>query len=62
MVLDTDYHKKGRFRTVDNWIYTLAARDGAPQAVQVADRWHLLKNIGDALERMMYGTVANSRR
>lgn len=35
-------------------IYALAARDGAPQAVQVADRWHLLKNIGDALERMMY--------
>lgn len=35
-------------------IYALAARDGAPQAVQVADRGHLLKNIGDALERMMY--------
>ena len=35
-------------------IYALAARDGAPQAIQVADRWHLLKNIGDALERMMY--------
>ena len=35
-------------------IYALAARDGAPQAIQVAVRWHLLKNIGDALERMMY--------
>lgn len=35
-------------------IYALAARDGAPQAVQFADRGHLLKNIGDALERMMY--------
>lgn len=35
-------------------IYAMAARDGAPQARQVADRWHLLKNIGDALERMMY--------
>lgn len=34
--------------------YALAARDGAPQAIQVAERWHLLKNIGDALERMMY--------
>lgn len=38
----------------DRGIYALAARDGAPQAIQVADRWHLLKNIGDALERMMY--------
>ncbi|WP_407301307.1 transposase [Klebsiella quasipneumoniae] len=38
-------------------IHALAARDGAPQ-VQVADRWHLLKNIGDALERMMYRQYA----
>ena len=35
-------------------IYSMAAREGAPQARQVADRWHLLKNISDALERMMY--------
>ncbi|ELK8108277.1 ISL3-like element ISEc38 family transposase [Escherichia coli] len=35
-------------------VYATAAREGAPQARQVADRWHLLKNIGDALERMMY--------
>ena len=35
-------------------IYATAAREGAPQAKQVADRWHLLKNIGDAIERMMY--------
>ena len=35
-------------------IYAFAAREGAPQARQVADRWHLLKNIGDALERMMH--------
>lgn len=35
-------------------IYAMAARGGAPQARQVADHWHLLKNIGDALERMMY--------
>src|SRR5262249_18458829 len=31
--------------------YAEAARLGAPQAVQIADRWHLLKNLGEALER-----------
>ncbi len=35
-------------------VYATAAREGAPQARQVADRLHLLKNIGDAPERMMY--------
>ncbi|ENN7403749.1 ISL3 family transposase [Escherichia coli] len=35
-------------------VYATAAREGAPQARQVADRWQLLKNIGDAPERMMY--------
>ncbi|MFT3764791.1 MAG: ISL3 family transposase [Minicystis sp.] len=32
--------------------YAQGARAGAPDAVQVADRWHLLKNAGDALERV----------
>ena len=35
-------------------VYATAAREGAPQARQVADRWHLLKRIGDEPERMMY--------
>lgn len=31
--------------------YADGARQGAPQALQVADRFHLLKNVTDALER-----------
>lgn len=30
--------------------YTLAAKEAVPEAVQVADRWHLFKNLGDVLE------------
>ena len=35
--------------------YIQGATDGAPQAIQVADRWHLLKNMGEALKRMLDG-------
>lgn len=33
--------------------YAEGARLGAPQAQQVADRWHLLKNLTEALERVL---------
>ena len=33
--------------------YAQGASAGAPQAVQIADRWHLLRNLRDALERMI---------
>ncbi|HEY3740524.1 MAG TPA: ISL3 family transposase [Bryobacteraceae bacterium] len=33
--------------------YANAAANGAPQAMQVADRWHLLKNLREAVERLL---------
>jgi len=41
--------------------YAEAARQGAPDAVQVADRWHLLKNLAEALERCLL-RYASSRK
>ncbi len=33
-------------------VYAEGATVGAPQAKQVADRWHLLRNLGEAMERL----------
>lgn len=33
--------------------YIKGATEGAPHAVQVADRWHLLSNLRDAVERLL---------
>jgi Transposase len=33
--------------------YAQAATEGASRAVQVADRWHLLKNLREAVERVL---------
>ena len=33
--------------------YAEAARTAAPRAIQVADRWHLLRNVVEALQRLL---------
>lgn len=35
------------------WAYARGTSDGAPQALQVTDRWHLLKNMRETLERVL---------
>jgi len=39
-------------------VYASAASRGAPGAMQVADRWHIVHNLADALERMAVRVLA----
>jgi transposase len=39
-------------------VYASAATRGAPDAMQVADRWHIVHNLADALERMAVRVLA----
>jgi transposase len=43
-------------------VYASAARRGAPNALQVADRWHLTHNLADALERFAVRVLAALRK
>ena len=42
--------------------YIKGATIGAPQAVQVADRWHLLRNLSDAVRRLVDRLAGRIRR
>jgi transposase len=42
--------------------YQAAATQAAPQALQIADRWHLLKNLGDALQTLLTRHTAALRK
>ncbi len=42
--------------------YASAALSGAPQAIQCADRFHILKNLGEALEGLLARHLAAKRK
>jgi transposase len=42
--------------------YALGISEGAPHAVQVADRWHLLKNLSETVERVLQDLLPKMKR
>src|SRR5258708_10123694 len=56
--------QKVKVATAANYIFHLhsAAAQGAPQATQCADRFHLLKNLGEALEDLLARHLSASRK
>jgi transposase len=42
--------------------YATGATQGAPHAVQVADRWHIVRNLGDALQKVLARHTAALRQ
>ncbi len=42
--------------------FTRGATDGAPHAIQVADRWHVLTNLREAVERMLQRRMPDRTR
>ena len=42
--------------------YASAARKGAPQAIQVSDKWHILKNLGKALQVLLTAHLTAQRK
>jgi len=41
-------------------VYADGTRQGAPKALQVANRWRLMKNLADALERVLVLAASNA--
>src|SRR5207245_11411826 len=42
--------------------YASAAAQGAPQAIQCADRFHLVKNLGEAVEDLLARHLSSARK